>query len=619
MRNLSAYSNNSYKQILAFATETTTANQIPGSSLYDHSSPDNNIRGPTDKLSRLLIVDDDDVDRERIHRYINKFKIPVITLDASNGAEALQTILEDKVDLVLLDYQLGDMTGAEVLGELQKHNKSPIPTVMITGMGDESTAIEAMRLGVLDYLPKQNLTAESLMLVISSALLSVHLEKHLRETQDNLRRMSLYDSLTGLPNRNLFFDRLNHAILSGNRNKGAFSILMIDLNLFKEVNDNLGHKAGDKVLEVIGDRLQAITRKSDTLARIGGDEFACISHNAETTDNAISCAEKILHAITQPIAVSERIIEIGASIGIVRYPDHGQDQTTLLSNADCAMYRAKRAHRSYEIYNETDDKPTSRKVPVSHFLYRGIKRNELFLEYQPKINLNTRETIGAEVLVRWNSPELGLVMPDDFIPTAERSSLIEDVTYATIEMAVEQLLKWRKSGQVIPLALNISARMLDNKKLAVWLINKIKTHNIDPQSITLEITETTLTSSSKLAYQILHELDEAGFELSIDDFGSGFTSFSSIRNVAISEIKIDQLYISKIQIDSKDAAIVRSMLVLADSLGMRVVAEGVETEQQWNILQKLGCEYAQGFGIARSMTADSLVSWIKTFSGNNKP
>ena len=282
------------------------------------------------------------------------------------------------------------------------------------------------------------------------------------------------------------------------------------------------------------------------------------------------------------------------------------------------MYRAKRAHRSYEIYNETGDTSTSRKIPVTHFLYRGIKRKELFLEYQPKINLNSRETIGAEVLVRWNIPELGLVMPSDFVPIAERSSLIEDVTYATIEMTVDQLLEWRNNGQVIPLALNISARMLDNKKLAVWLINKIKTHNIDPRSITLEITETTLASSNKLVYQILHELDEAGFKLSIDDFGSGFTSFISIRNVAISEIKIDQLFISKIQTDSKDAAIVRSMLVLAESLEMQVVAEGVETQHQWDILQILGCEYAQGFGIARSMAASSLVNWIETFRGNSK-
>lgn len=211
MSNLSAHSNPSHREMLAFATKTTATTPTPEPSLDDDLSPDHNARESTGTYSRLLVVDDDDV------------------------------------DLILLDYQLGDMTGAELLNELQKHNKPPIPTIMITGMGDEGTAIEAMRLGVFDYLPKQSLTAESLMSIVSSALQSVNLKKHLQKTQDTLRRMSLYDSLTGLPNRNLFFDRLNHAILSGNRNKGAFSILMIDLNLFKEVNDNLGHKAGDKV------------------------------------------------------------------------------------------------------------------------------------------------------------------------------------------------------------------------------------------------------------------------------------------------------------------------------------------------------------------------------------
>lgn len=569
-----------------------------------------------EKKTRLLIVDDDDVDRERINRYIRKFKLPVFIIDARNGSEALQHILRDEIDLILLDYQLGDMTGTEMLSEIKHRQKSPIPTIMVTGMGDEGTAIEAMRLGVFDYLPKKTLTPESLMSVLTSALHSADLEKRLQQSQENLRRMSLYDALTGLPNRNLFFDRLNQSILIGNRKGGAFTVLMIDLNLFKEINDSLGHQAGDDALSVIGTRLEATARKSDTIARLGGDEFACILHDVQTIDNAISCAVKIIEAISQPIAISNRIIHVGASIGIARYPEHGKDPTTLLSNADCAMYRAKKSNRKYDVYNNDIEHTSIQHAPVSEQLYKAIKNHELFLEYQPKVNLHTHEVTGAEALVRWNNPETGLIMPGTFIPIAERSRLIEDLTYLTIDMAFADYQRWKQSSVCVPIAINISARMLDNTNLPRILVAKAHDHQVDTRNITLEITETTLASSNQEAYRILAELGAAGFKLSIDDFGSGFTSFASIRNIEISELKIDRMFVSKIQSGKKDAAIVHSMLLLADNLDMHAIAEGVETREQWDILKTLGCDYAQGYGIARPMSASSLPDWIATFQAS---
>jgi len=580
--------------------------------LYSGQHTTTEMFQPRNQQTRLLVVDDDDVDRERIKRFITKIKIPLLVIFAQNGTEAIQKISQCKVDLILLDYQLGDMTGTDVLTVIKDQQNLIVPTIMVTGMGDEKTAIEAMRLGVFDYLPKKHLTAESLLTALASALRSVDLKEQLQKSQDNLRHMSLYDSLTGLPNRNLFFDRLNQAILTGERNQTTFSILMIDLNLFKEVNDSLGHQAGDEVLTVIGERLHTIVRKSDTLARLGGDEFSYILNNLSAVEDTTLLAEKIIDVISEPIIINDRVAQIGASIGIAHYPDHGQDPTTLLSNADCAMYSAKRSHRKYEIYSVGDDYSGNKKVPVSQYLHKSIRDKELFLEYQPKVDLNTNEIKGAEILVRWNSPEFGLVMPSEFITVAERSSLIEELTHHTIDLAFSQWASWRDDNTNIPLAVNISARMLDDRNLPQRISNKLDEYKVPPSDITLEITETILASSGHTAHLILSELSEMGFHLSIDDFGTGFTSFRSIRSIAISELKIDRLYISEIHMGKRDLAIVRSMVSLAQSLGVRTVAEGIENQDQWDTLQNIGCNYGQGYGIAQPMTADTLMNWIAT-------
>ncbi len=565
---------------------------------------------PGENLS-ILVVDDDDVDLERTCRFLKRLEIPFEVCSARSGADALRLVKDNKFDILLLDFRLGDMTGIEVLSSLEELKHSPIPTIMITGMGDEKTAIDAMKHGVHDYLPKKGLTPETLMSAIASALHAAILESQLREAEENLRRLSLYDTLTGLPNRNLFFDRLNQSINSASRNDSSFVILMIDLNMFKEVNDSHGHKTGDDVLGVIGDRLQSVSRKSDTFARLGGDEFASILHDIDSLDTAINCVEKISDYISKPIVIDGKVMHVGASIGIAKFPDHGVDQTSLISNADYAMYRAKRNSRKYEVYT-SDDEEQHPKIPLTLYLHQAIRDKELYLEYQPKINLLTNEVVGVEALVRWSSPEFGMVMPNHFIPMAERSDLILEITYQIIELACHQFKQWQEKGIVIPLALNISARILDDKNFADWISSRLDYYDISPENITLEITETTLASSSRSAYILLDKFNEIGMDISIDDFGSGFTSFTSIRNVEIAELKIDRMYVNKLQAGSKDSAIIHSMVSLAESLGIRVIAEGVETSEQWEQLLRLGCHFAQGYGIARPMSANALVNWIET-------
>lgn len=560
--------------------------------------------------ARLLVVDDDDVDRERISRYIKKFRLPIAILDASSGSEAMRCIAQDEIDLILLDYNLGDMTGTELLTHINQPGQTVIPTIMVTGMGDERTAVEALRLGVVDYVPKKSLTAESLLSVIESALHSSELERQLHETQQNLRRMSLYDELTGLPNRNLFFDRLNQNILGHARSGDQFTLMMLDLNLFKEVNDTLGHAAGDHVLSVVGERLQGVVRQSDTFARLGGDEFVCILHGMHQRSDAIECAEKIITAISQPIAIADRVIQIGAAIGIVRYPVHGQDATTLLSNADSIMYKAKQAHRKYLCLEDLEESSVNH-MPVSQHLYQALRKHELYLEYQPKVTSDSHQFVGIEALVRWNSPDLGQVSPAEFIPVAERSHLIVDLTYYVMEMAFTQLRHWRSEGMNLYLAINISARMLDDETFTHRTRRLLDQHGLQAADLIFEITETTLAASDQQAHKILNELIDLGIGISIDDFGSGFTSFRHLRNIAFSELKIDRIYTHSLQSGSRDAEIIRSMVLLAEGLNMRVVAEGVETTEQLALLNQLGCHLCQGYLIARPMDAAALIQWLK--------
>ncbi|MDH5433239.1 MAG: EAL domain-containing protein [Gammaproteobacteria bacterium] len=562
-----------------------------------------------DQNIKLLVVDDDDVDRERISRFLKNFKSPLMIVDASTGSEALKKVTKEQIDLILLDYNLGDMTGPEVLKAISIENNKTIPTIMITGMGDEKTAIESMRLGVFDYLPKGNLTAEKLIVTLSAALNHTKMQLELQKKNDRLSYLSLYDELTGLANRSLFFDRLSQAVKQSERTKSKFSVMMIDLNLFKEVNDTFGHQAGDEILRVVGERLSKVFRKSDTVARLGGDEFACIIQSKMVKSNLLKLIDKAIQSISQSIVIDNHVLKVGCAIGISNYPNHGVEGKTLMANADIAMYQAKSSQKNYCIYDKSSERKTRAKITVSECLFKALQNKELYMVYQPKIDLESNKIISAEALVRWNSPILGYVPPDEFIPVAERCGLIEEVTSATIEMVLKQHSAWNKQGFDIPLAINLSAKMLDSK---VFFDNLLSIHNrfqISPKKTILEITETALSSCRLTTQLTLNNLIRAGFKLSIDDFGSGFTSFRQVRDVIFNEIKIDRLFIAAIHENHRDAAIVRSIVLMAKNMGMNTIAEGVELEEQMEILRSLGCNNIQGYAISPPLKAENFIQW----------
>ena len=562
------------------------------------------------KTVRILVADDDDVDRERVHRMLARSRLACEIINAGSGQQALELLQREAPDCILLDHHLGDMTGTDVLNKINRGGVMT-PVIMITGHGDEQLAVHAMRLGIYDYLPKRKLNAEKLANAIDATLRNAALQQHLIEMQKRLERMSLFDELTGLANRNLFFDRINQAVLNAAREDARFTVLMMDLNLFKEVNDNLGHEAGDSVLAEIGRRLRAISRKSDTVARLGGDEFTCIPHGIDTTAGAISYAEKIVAAVSEPLIAGKHVVEVGISIGIALYPQHGTDVSTLLANADDAMYRAKQSLGSYVVHSEADQ-PRDAPAAAGDYLHKAVEAQELYLVYQPKINLTTNKLVGVEALARWHNPELGAVYPAQFIPLAERSALIAEITFATIGMALDQLALWHQQDQLrVPVSINLSARMLDHAGLADRIMRELNRRHLQPRDLLIEITETALSSSNEVARQVLTELAATGIGISIDDFGSGFTSLKYLRDIDFSEIKIDRMFIKDIAERERDVSIVRSIILLSDTLEVTVVAEGVESEENRYLLGKLGCHCAQGYSIGQPMLADDLLQWSR--------
>ena len=435
-----------------------------------------------------------------------------------------------------------DITGTRPWSRIKAASERPIAIIMVTGCGATSgVVVEAMREGVHDYLYEEPpRSAQDIASAIEGSLRRAALEEGARHGPASaLQRLSMVDALTGLPNRNLFFDRLEQTLQAAKRSELGFCLMMMDLNLFKEINDSLGHDAGDKLLTEVGRRLSHLARAADTFARIGGDEFAALLVGCDSVAGAKIVAEKIQAALKEPMVLGDELVRVTVSIGVAIFPAHGRESRTILANADQAMYRAKRSSRTCEIYSAGSGE--SRPLLIATDLADAAERGELFLEYQPKLDLGTGALAGVEALVRWRSPRLGLVSPGDFI--AGRGALlasIKPMTYAILDMALDQVARWRSQGWDVPMAVNLSARMFDDEELVPRTCQALATRRLGPEALTLEVTETALMTSPLRAQEALRALRGVGIAISIDDFGAGYTSLKYLRDFEISEIKIDR-------------------------------------------------------------------------------
>jgi diguanylate cyclase (GGDEF)-like protein len=422
---------------------------------------------------------------------------------------------------------------------------------------------------------------------------------------------ALHDPLTGLPNRVLFADRISQAIRSAARSGDEVAVFLMDLDRFKEVNDTLGHHSGDLLLQELSARLQRALRASDSVARLGGDEFGVLLPDLVDRQAIEEVVDRIRVAVERPFYVQDLPLAIETSIGVSIFPEHGQDVDALLQKADVAMYVAKATNATHTIYNPSEDDYDPTRLTLVGELRRAIEAAELTVYYQPKADLRTGEVKGTEALVRWEHPQRGLLMPDEFIPLAQHTGLIRPLTLCVIDIAMAQVRAWRHQGLNLSVAVNLATRNLLDAGLPDDVQELLDKWGLDPGSIEFEITESTIMADPFRALAVLKRLHDMGTKLSIDDFGTGYSSLAYLKQLPVDAVKIDKSFVMSMVTDENDAAIVRSTIDLARNLGLAVVAEGVEDEAIWQILSSLGCDLAQGHYLSRPLPAAELVDWFQ--------
>jgi diguanylate cyclase (GGDEF)-like protein len=417
------------------------------------------------------------------------------------------------------------------------------------------------------------------------------------------------DNLTGLPTRLFFEERMRTEAKRCDARRTRLAVLFIDLDGFKPVNDTFGHNCGDRVLSHVGRRLQALSRRTDAAARIGGDEFLMLMPNAGSAEAAAQMAQRVIETLCRPYKVEGREITIACSIGIAMYPD-GSAADKLIARADVAMYAAKRAGGSRHcFYTAAMDNDAQQNFDLVRDLRKAIAKNELELYFQPKMDARSGKVMAAEALLRWHHPELGLLLPDRFVPLAERTGLIGALGNWVIEAGCKQARQWRDNGLRMRVAINLSAHQMRQDDIADRIADALKRHRIHPSLLTCEITETAAMEDTGATQETFRRLGELGTHLSIDDFGTGYSSLAYLRQLPAEELKIDRSFVMDLEHSADARAVVDAVVKLAHALGLKVVAEGVENQRQQQILAALGCDELQGFLFARPMTARALLLW----------
>ncbi len=435
-----------------------------------------------------------------------------------------------------------------------------------------------------------------------------HMLEGIAAREAEILRLAYEDGLSGLPNRALFNVRLGEAVAAHRRSGGGLAVLVMDLDRFKYINDTLGHGAGDLVLTEVASRLRGVVRDSDTVARLGGDEFAILV--AAGAERAQAVARRIQAVLEQPIVIDGQAVDVGCSIGIAHCPAHGDEPSVLLRCADVAMYAAKHEKSGYTVYDADFDLHRAEHLSLLGDLRRAIAGNELLLHYQPKVDLRGGQLIGVEALVRWEHAQRGIVPPGEFVPFAEQTGAIKQVTRWVMEEALRQCGVWYASGLAMSVSVNVSTRDLLDRELPQFVDDTIRKHRVPAELLTVEVTESALVEDPQRAQQTIARLKQRGVRLSIDDYGTGYSSLANIQRLQFDELKVDRAFVTHMATEEKDAAIVRSTVELGHNLGLVVVAEGVEDVEVISLLREFGCDLAQGYGVSRPLPWEQLETWM---------
>ena len=541
---------------------------------------------------RVLLVEDSKDDAALVVRALSNggFKVFSERVDSADG---LRSALDRQAwDLAIANFSMPGFSGTAAL-EIVRERDPDLPLIFVSGIG-EDVAVAAMRTGAHDHIIKGNLAR--LVPAVERELRDAAVRRERTLAEERLAHLAHHDSLTDLPNRALLQDRLQQAIACAQRDATLVSFLLMDLDGFKEINDALGHHAGDRVLQQVATRLRGVVRDADTVARLGGDEFAMILPFTDT-EGAEQAARKVIAGLERPFSVDGRSLPVHASIGIALYPEHGLNAETLLQKADVAMYVAKGDQSGCAIYATDRDRHTDRRLSIIADLRAGLDAGQFFVEYQPILNLATHAVQGVEALVRWDHPQQGRLPPSDFIDLAEQTGLVNPLTTFVLGRALDE---WSPAviADSLTIAVNISPRNLHDPDLPDRILEAVQSRGVPPSRLVLEITENLIMSDPPKSTACLTRLHEMGVPLVIDDFGTGYSSLTYLRRLPVSGLKIDRSFVFGLE-RGEDEVIVRSTIDLAHNLGLTVIAEGVETAAVNTRLLALGCDAVQGRSSAR--------------------
>ena len=544
----------------------------------------------------VVLADDDPSIRLMIRHVLESEDYDIV--EAADGIEAIKAVDKHHPALVLLDAVMPGIDGFTTCKQIKDKGHTDVPVMMITGLDDAASVERAYEVGAIDFITKPIKWAV-LKHRVRSVVTAVVAER-------KVELLAYRDTLTNLPNRLLFADRLEHSIDRAARHRESLALLLVDMDDFKLVNDSFGHEAGDKLIKAVGDLLARSLRRADTVARLGGDEFAVIVEGIDGTDDAISIADNLSTILEHNVRLDDQETFTGASIGIAIYPEDGEDARTLLKNADTAMFRAKENGRHcFQFYKPEMSVNAMERLELENSMRKALDEDQFVIHYQPTIDIHKNEIVGVEALLRWEHPDKGIIVPNDFVPLAEDCGLIVPIGDWMIRTAGKQLKAWNDEGlENQNISINISPRQFKDADLVALFKEVIHENEIEASNFTIEITESTLIDNVGEVEQVLNTLSRMGITIALDDFGTGFASLAYLKDFPVEIVKIDRMFVEGTPDSKEDTAIVEAIAGLTRGLRLRLLAEGIENDRQLQMLKGLGCQLGQGFYWSKALPAD---------------